>query len=91
MDKENSILTTEIKELPTDEKIQEALDEVDGRTTLGKRLKAIEETQGKILLTLEEHRRRIDECSIRRQEKIMPGHTPKEKRKKKHKAKRRKK
>lgn len=51
---------------PTEETIQETIDEVDGRTILGKRLKAIEETQEKILLTLAEHQKRIDECSIRR-------------------------
>lgn len=51
---------------PTEETIQETLDEVDGRTSLGKRLKAIEDTQEKILKVLDEHRRRIDECSVRR-------------------------
>lgn len=51
---------------PTEETIQETIDEVDGRTTLGKRLKAIEEKQEKILLTLAEHQKRIDECSVRR-------------------------
>ncbi len=51
---------------PTEESIQEMLDEVDGRTTLGKRLKAIEDTQGKILQTLAEHQKRIDECCVRR-------------------------
>ena len=51
---------------PTEETIQEAIEEVDGRTTLGKRLKAIEDTQEKILQTLAEHQKRIEECSIRR-------------------------
>lgn len=51
---------------PTEETIQETIDEVDGRTTLGKRLKAIEDTQAKILQTLAEHQKRIDECSVRR-------------------------
>lgn len=51
---------------PMEEIIQETLDEVDGRTTLGKRLKVIEDTQGKILQTLAEHQRRIEECSVRR-------------------------
>ncbi len=46
--------------------IQETIDEVDGRTTLGKKLKAIEETQEKILQTLAEHQKRIEECSVRR-------------------------
>jgi len=49
-----------------EETIQEAIDEVDGRTLLGKRLKAIEETQEKILQTLAEHQKRIEDCSIRR-------------------------
>jgi hypothetical protein len=51
---------------PTEETIQETIEEVDGRTTLGKRLKAIEEIQEKILQTLAEHQKRIEECSIRR-------------------------
>lgn len=46
--------------------IQETIDEVDGRTTLGKRLKAMEDTQEKILQTLAEHQKRIEECSVRR-------------------------
>lgn len=41
-------------------------EEVDGRTIIGKRLKAIEDTQEKILQTLAEHQKRIEECSIRR-------------------------
>ena len=52
--------------VPTEEAIQEELEEVDGRTTLGKKLKAIEEIQEKILLTLAEHQKRIEECSVRR-------------------------
>lgn len=54
--------------VPTEEAIQEKLDEaeVDGRTALGKRLKAIEDTQGEILKTLLEHGNKIAECSVRR-------------------------
>ena len=52
--------------METEEAVQETIDEVDGRTTLGKRLKAIEDTQEKILLTLAEHQKRIEECSVRR-------------------------
>ena len=47
----------------------EVIDKVDGRTTEGKilaRLEGLEKTQGLILQTLEEHRKRIDECSVRR-------------------------
>lgn len=42
---------------------------LDGRTVTGKmqaKLKEMEKTQEKILLTLAEHQKRIDECSIRR-------------------------
>lgn len=42
---------------------------LDGRTVMGKfqvRLKALEDTQVKILQTLAEHQKRIDECSVRR-------------------------
>ncbi len=54
---------------PTEEVIQETIEKVDGRTTEGKilaRLEGLERTQGLILQTLEEHRKRIDDCSIRR-------------------------
>ena len=42
---------------------------LDGRTVLGKmqaRLEEVEKVQGLILQTLEEHRKNIDACSIRR-------------------------
>ncbi len=54
---------------PTEEAIQEVIEKVDGRTTEGKilaRLEGLEKTQGLILQTLEEHRKNIDQCSIRR-------------------------
>ena len=41
-------------------------EEADGRTTVGKRLKAIEDTQEKILQTLAEHQKRIAVCEVRR-------------------------
>ena len=45
--------------VPTEETIQETVDEVDGRTALGKRLKAIEDT-------LSDHDKRIKVCEVRR-------------------------
>ena len=62
---------------PTEETIEETIEAselskeeiLDGRTTMGKfqvRLKALEDIQEKILLTLAEHQKRIEECSIRR-------------------------
>lgn len=45
--------------VPTEETIQETVDEVDGRTALGKRLKAIEDT-------LADHEKRIKVCEVRR-------------------------
>ena len=45
--------------VPTEEAIQEKVEEVDGRTTLGKRLKAIEDT-------LSDHDKRIKVCEVRR-------------------------
>lgn len=39
---------------------------VDGRTNLGKRLKAIEDTQKEMTSLLLAHERRITECSVRR-------------------------
>lgn len=50
-------------------KVEEVEEKVDGRTIEGKlqvKVQELEETQGKILLTLAEHQKRIDECSIRR-------------------------
>ncbi len=56
--------------VPTEETIQEkveaAEETIDGRTALGKRLKAIEDTQREILKTLLEHGNKIAECSVRR-------------------------
>lgn len=49
-----------------DEPTKEEIEEVDGRTVLGKRLKDLEGNQKEIQKTLDEHRRRIDECSVRR-------------------------
>lgn len=56
-----------------EETIQETAEteekKVDGRTIEGKLqavVQKLEETQEKILLTLAEHQKRIDECSIRR-------------------------
>ena len=46
-------------EVPTEEVIQEKIEEVDGRTNLGKRLKAIEDT-------LSDHEKRIEVCEVRR-------------------------
>lgn len=50
--------------------VSEAQEEViDGRTLVGKlqtKVQKLEDTQEKILLTLAEHQKRIDECSIRR-------------------------
>ncbi len=46
-------------EVPTEETIKEELETVDGRTALGKRLKAIEDT-------LADHEKRITENSVRR-------------------------
>ena len=62
---------------PTEETVEKTIEAselskeeiLDGRTTMGKfqvRLKALEDTQERILLTLAEHQKRIDECSIRR-------------------------
>ena len=62
---------------PTEETIQKTIkaselskeEILDGRTVLGKmqaRLEGLEKTQGLILQTLEEHRKNIDACSIRR-------------------------
>ncbi len=48
---------------------KEVVEKVDGRTTEGKilaRLEGLEDKQEKILLTLAEHQKRIEECSIRR-------------------------
>jgi len=50
----------------TEEIAEEQIKEVDGRTLAGKRLKAIEDSQAKILETLADHEKRIAECSIRR-------------------------
>ena len=44
-------------------------EEIDGRTVEGKiqaRLQKLEEAQEKILETLSEHGKKIDDCSIRR-------------------------
>jgi len=49
-----------------EEKIDEIITEVDGRTVLGKKLKELEDNQKKIQETLAEHGKRIDECSIQR-------------------------
>ncbi len=52
-----------------DEEPTEVIEKVDGRTTEGKnltRLEALETTQEKILLTLAEHQKRIEECSVHR-------------------------
>lgn len=51
-----------------DEKVEETTKEepVDGRTTIGKRLKDLEDNQKEIQRKLGEHHRRIDECSIQR-------------------------
>lgn len=56
----------QVSTIPTEESIQETIEEVDGRTLLSKRLKAIEETQEKILKTLAEHQKRIEVCEVRR-------------------------
>lgn len=46
--------------------MDENVEEVDGRTILGKRLKDLEDNQKKIQETLAEHEKRIAECSIQR-------------------------
>jgi len=59
---------------PTEETVQKTIDAaevskeelVDGRTSLGKRLKALEDSQKEIQKILAEHKKRIDECSIQR-------------------------
>ena len=55
--------TTELEKkltgVPTEETIQQKVEEVDGRTALGKRLKAIEDT-------LADHEKRIKVCEVRR-------------------------
>lgn len=57
-------------EVPTEETIQEKVDAaeetVDGRTALGKRLRALEEAQLKIQGILAEHEKRIKVCEVRR-------------------------
>ena len=53
-------------EVPTEETIKETLETVDGRTALGRRLKAIEEAQLKIQEILVDHEKRIKVCEIRR-------------------------
>ena len=54
---------------PTEATIEKTLDEVDGRTTIGKlqaRVKELEDNQKKIQEMLGDHHRRIDECCIQR-------------------------
>ena len=63
--------------VPTEETIQKTIEAselskeeiLNGRTIVGKlqaKVQKLEETQAKILQTLAEHQKRIDECSIRR-------------------------
>ena len=53
-------------EVPTEETIKETLETVDGRTALGRRLKALEEAQLKIQEILVDHEKRIAACEVRR-------------------------